>query len=306
MTRDRSRELRAQVEAWRAKRYAALRRPIGWLTLVGLSWLVEGENRVGTDARSAVRLPTGPPLAGTITVHGRELRATSAPGGFTHAAAPVEGLRLTADVDASDGVPTMLELGTLRLGVIGRGPGGVRLGLRIWDTDSPARTSFLGIDHWPVDPGWVVRARFAPAEPDTRIRVPDVIGEVSDEPSPGDVVFRRGDHRHRLRSLRGGPNGELWLVFADATSGAESYAGGRFVYTDAPDADGYVTVDFNRAYNPPCVFSPYATCPLPPDGNRLDLRVEAGEMMYRPAPGAVTPRKSTAAREPNAPDPRVD
>jgi len=275
-----------ELEAWRARRYAALRQPIGWLTLAGLSWLGEGLNRIGTDARNRVRLPAGPPHAGTLHVRGRDVRATSAPGGFTHGGLPVEGLALVADVDAPDGEPTMLELGTLRMCIIRRGPGGGRLGVRTWDTHSPARTAFAGIDHWPFDPGWVVRATFEPAADGARIGVPDVLGEVVEEYLAGQIAFERVGRSHRLRVLRGGPAGELWLVVADATNGLETCAGGRFVYSEVPDGAGpegvrTVTVDFNRAYNPPCLFSPHATCPLPPPGNRLELRVEAGEKLYR-------------------------
>jgi hypothetical protein len=262
---------RAEVEAWREGRDERLRADIGWLTLAGLGWLKPGVNRVGSDPANDVVLPGGPAEAGTVTVTDG---AASASGSFRHDGAPITDLRLVSD---ADGEPTLLELGALRLCLIERGG---RLALRTWDLDAPARRAFNGIDHWPVDPAWRLDARFE-AAPGRSVAVPDVLGTADEQPSPGDVIFEVSGTEHRLQALVGsGDRGELWLVFGDRTNGTETYAGGRFLYTDAPDADGRVVVDFNRAYNPPCVFSPYATCPLPWPANRLSIRVEAGERMY--------------------------
>jgi uncharacterized protein len=259
---------RASVEAWRRRRYAALRRDIGWLTLAGLDWLREGENRVGSAPDSDVVLPAGPPSAGTLTVD-KSGRVT-ANGALLHDRGPARDQPMVPD---TDGEPTMLELGALRLCVIRRGD---RLAVRTWDTDSEVRRTFSGIDHWPVDARWRLEARFEGA-PGRSVPVPDVIGTVDEQESPGDVVFEIDGEEHRLQALAGGDSGELWLVFADATNGVETYGGGRFLYTDAPGVDGRVVVDFNRSYNPPCVFTQYATCPLPWPANRLPIRVEAGE-----------------------------
>jgi len=272
MTTDQSH--RAVVEAWRSQRYHALRRDAGWLTLAGLAWLRPGVNRVGTDPEGEVVLPAGPNQAGTVTVSEASVVAT---GSFSHGGVPADGLQLETDRDG--GEPTLLELGALRLCVIERGG---RLAIRTWDTDSPARRDFDGIDHWPVDPAWRLAARFEPT-PGRTLRVPDVLGTIDEQESPGDLVFQVNGETHRLQALPGGDRGELWLVFADATNGAETYGGGRFVYAEPPDADGAVTLDFNRAYNPPCVFTPYATCPLPWPENRLSIRVEAGERDWRQA-----------------------
>lgn len=258
---------RSDVEEWRRARYAALRRELGWLTLAGLGWLHEGRNTVGSDPRSGVVLPSGPPFAGTMEVADGRIVAS---GVFELEGAPVDGLELKSD---SEGGPTLLALGALRLCVIDRGG---RLAVRMWDADAPARDAFAGIDHWPVDRAWQLAAHFE-ATPGRMLGVPDVLGTVDQQPSPGDVVFAAGGETHRLQALPGGDGGELWLVFSDATNGDETYGGGRFLYTRAPDGDGAVEVDFNRAYNPPCVFSPYATCPLPWPENRLPIRIEAGE-----------------------------
>jgi uncharacterized protein (DUF1684 family) len=258
---------RKSVEDWRAQRYAALRREIGWLTLVGLGWLKEGANRVGTDPAADVTLPSGPASAGTITVADGVVLAS---GEFRRAGQRVHNLSLASD---RQGEPTLLELGSLRICVIERGG---RLAVRTWDVEARALRGFVGIDHWPVDLSWRLEARFEPT-PGRTLPVPDVIGTSEEQESPGDVVFERGGVTHRLLALSGGESGELWLVFGDATNGVETYGGGRFLYTDAPATDRRLTVDFNRAYNPPCVFSPYATCPLPWPANRLPIRVEAGE-----------------------------
>jgi uncharacterized protein (DUF1684 family) len=264
-------EHRAAVEAWRRQRYAALRRETGWLTLAGLSWLRPGINRIGTDPDGEIVLPSGPASAGTVTLDEERIVAD---GLFTHGGAPADGLTLETD---ADGEPTMLELGALRLCAIERGG---RFAIRTWDTDAPGRREFHGIPHWPVDPAWRLTARFD-ATPGRMLRVPDVLGTVDEEASPGDLVFEMEGEWHRLQALPGGEAGELWLVFADATNGNETYGGGRFLYSGEPSAGGTVELDFNRAYNPPCVFSPYATCPLPWPENRLRIRIEAGERAYK-------------------------
>ncbi len=259
----------AEVEAWRAGRYAHLRQDHSWLTLAGLGWLKPGVNRVGSAADADVVLPSGPAEAGTVTLTDR---GPVADGSFTHDGRPVTGLPLETD---ANGEPTLLELGPLHLCVIERGG---RLAIRTWDTESARRRDFTGVDHWPVDPAWRLVARYEPT-PGTTLAVPDVLGFVEEEPSPATVAFGIADDTYRLQGLQGGPNGELWLVFADATNGHETYGGGRFLYTPAPEPDGTVIVDFNRAYNPPCVFSPYATCPLPWPANHLPIRIEAGERL---------------------------
>jgi uncharacterized protein len=265
----------AEVEAWRAERYRRLRQPMSWLTLVGLEWLREGDNRLGSAPDVELRLPSGPTLAGRIALDAGRATATGEPGSeLTHDGEPVAGLELVSDLDAPDAAgPTLLELGSLRMCLVRRGD---RFGLRVWDTDAAALREFDGIAHYPIDPAWRLVARFEPGAPGETFALPDVLGEIEDEPLPGTVVFDAGGTECRIKAIGAG-EGQLWLVFGDATNGETTYRGGRFVYTDAPRADGTVTVDFNRAYNPPCVFSPFATCPLPPAENRLPIRIEAGE-----------------------------
>jgi hypothetical protein len=280
-------DLRRSVEAWRAQRHAALRRPMSWLTLVGLDFLAEGRNRIGSDPGNEVMLPGGPPLAGVIELRDGVATASSVDGGFLVDGVPVDGVELVSDHDETEERPaTTLEIGSLRVRLIRRGAARERFGLRTWDVEAPVRDAFTGVPHWPIDPAWVVEARFEPAEPGATLTVPDVLGDLLEETTPGAVIFGVAGTPCRIDAVEGGDAGELWLIFGDATNGTETYGGGRFLYTSAPRPDGLVTVDFNRAYNPPCVFSPYATCPLPPAGNRLDVRVEAGELLFTPPAGA--------------------
>jgi uncharacterized protein len=263
---------RAEVEAWRRDRYEALRRDRGWLTLAGLNWLRRGESRLGSAPDNDIVLPGGPEHAGTFTLTDDGVVAD---GGFLHDGEPARGLALLDDQDP-EAEATELELDNLRLIVIRRGD---RLGVRTWDLAAPLRRDFDGVDHWPVDPAWRLDGRVDPT-PGRTLHVPDVLGTGSDEGSPGDVVFHIAGEEHRLQALPGGEGGDLWLVFGDATNGRETYAGGRFLYTGPPDEGGRVTLDFNRSYNPPCVFTPYATCPLPWPANRMPVRIEAGERTF--------------------------
>jgi uncharacterized protein (DUF1684 family) len=252
---------RAEVDAWRERRYSLLRRDLGWLTLAGFAWLRDGPNRIGSSPEADVLLADGPPSAGVIDVDGTSARVVD---GFGHAG-PL--------VTDSPGEPTILEVGALRVCVLERGG---RLALRTWDLEAEARRTFGGIPHFPVDPVWHIEAQLH-ATPGRTIDVPDVLGIVEATASPATLAFDIGGTPVTLEALEGGPDGELWLVFGDRTNGDGTYGGGRFLYTAPPAGDRTVVIDFNLAYNPPCVFSPYATCPLPWPANRLPERIEAGE-----------------------------
>ncbi|HEX6473541.1 MAG TPA: DUF1684 domain-containing protein [Candidatus Limnocylindria bacterium] len=267
----------AAVRQWREVRDERLRSPDGWLTLVGLYWLEQGENRLGSDPSSPIFLPGSgrPAAAGTIVVEGDAARLVDAAPELRVAGAAAADGPLADDRSEE---PTVLELGDLRMFVICRG--GDRLALRVRDRVAPALEAFTGIQHFPIDIGWRVTGRLEPEESDEPMEIVDVTGIVTREASPGRVAFERDGQTWRLRALDGG-NGKLWLVFGDATNGGETYGGGRFLYTEPVGADGSVVADFNLAYNPPCVFSPYATCPLPAAENRMPLRIEAGELLYR-------------------------
>jgi uncharacterized protein (DUF1684 family) len=266
---------RREIESWRATRDAGLKAPDGWLTLVGLFWLEEGDNRFGSDPANRVVLPAGksPAFAGTLVRHGDTVTVRSAAGaGLESDGRPVTELAIDA---GAKGKPTLLRIGSVSFFVIKRGD---RIGIRVRDSASPVLAAFHGVPTFPADPGWRVSARFEAHSQPKPIPIANVLGQVSNEPSPGEVVFERGGKTYRLDALAG-DDGGLFLIFGDQTNGRATYGAGRFLDTEAP-RDGKVTVDFNKAYNPPCAFTAFATCPLPPRQNRLATAVTAGEKKY--------------------------
>jgi len=270
----------AVIERERADREARLRDPMGWLSLVGLHWLAPGLQRFGggADNEIVLRAEAGevPPTAGTIEVSGDRVTVHPGPG----AALTVDGQPLASALELADDeadTPTVVELASLRLVLIRRGESG--LALRVRDTSAPVLRTFAGLDYFDIDRRWRLTGRLQRADPVATIPVPDVLGNVRAERSPGAVEFDVRGRTYRLHALEAGPDA-LWLIFADGTSGHETYGAGRFLVTGSVQPDDTVELDFNLAYNPPCVFSPYATCPLPPSGNRLDIRIEAGERMW--------------------------
>ncbi len=265
-----------EVESWHQGRIERLQGAGSWLTLVGLTWLEEGESTCGSDPESAVVLPPSTPRrAGTFHVAGGKVELAAAAGaGVKSLGKDVERLAL---VDDSGGTPTLLEIGSVTFHVIRRGE---RLGVRIKDSESATRTGFQGIERYPVSWDWRLEARFEPYDPPKPIPVPTAIGTIDDQSSPGAVVFQvPGGGTHRLDALPGADDDELFLVFGDTTNGSETYGGGRFLYANLSE-EGTLVVDFNKSYNPPCAFTAYATCPLPPQQNRLDVPVRAGEKNY--------------------------
>jgi uncharacterized protein len=259
----------AALLAWRAERERRLRAADGWLTVAGLFWLKEGTNRIGTAPGSEVLLPAGaaPPLVGTIDRRGARLALAVTPGVTVLAGgAPVSASELRAG-DA-------LTVGRLTLIVLERGG---RLGLRLRDPEHPARKAWKGLTWFPVAPRLRLVARFAP-HPDRRtLPVPNVLGDLVPMANPGRVLFDLGGRTHALEAVLEAPGAtELLLVFADGTTGKTTYPGGRFLYTELP-VNGRVVLDFNRAESPPCAYTAFATCPLPPRQNRLEVPITAGE-----------------------------
>ncbi len=267
---------RAEIEKWRAGRIERLRREDGWLTLVGLFWLEEGENRFGSDPSNRVILPqeTEPRFMGSIELSKGSARVQVNRGiDVRHDGKPVTSITLKSD---AEGEPTILKHGTLSFYIIQRGE---RLGLRVKNSQSSTRLAFRGIDSFAVDARWRFEARFEPYIPPKLIPVPNVLGTVDQEKSPGALLFEYQGRSYRLDPVIEAGTEDLFIIFGDSTNGHETYGGGRFLYA-APPVKGRTVVDFNKAYNPPCVFTPYATCPLPPSQNRLPIRIEAGEKSY--------------------------
>ena len=282
---------RAAVEEVRAQRETRLRDPMGWLSLVGLHWLEHGTQQFGSSPTNDIVLQAEdgevPPVAGTLEWTGDHIILHPAQG----AALTVDGRSVvdgTELIDDQAEAPTTLELASLRLVVIRRGEG--RVALRVRDTSAPALRSFMGLSCFEIDPRWRLVGGLVRAEPGATIPVPDVVGDILAEPTPGVVEFTVRGRPYRLDALEAMP-GHLSLIFRDGTSGHETYGGGRFLTSGAVEPDDSVEIDFNLAYNPPCVFSPYATCPLPPERNSLSLRITAGEKVWGLDHGAPGPTR---------------
>jgi uncharacterized protein (DUF1684 family) len=266
-----------EIKKWHDERAAEIKSEDGWLALVGLFWLKEGENKMGSDPSNSIVLPQGkaPKVAGSVWLEKGSVRLDALPdSGITHAGQPVTTLALQSD---ADGAQTVLNLGSLSFYVIKRSE---NFGIRLKDKESPERLRFAGLDYYPADPKWRLEARLEPYNPPKAIPVTNVLGMVEEMTSPGAVVFEVAGKTYRLDAVEEKGSKQLFLIFADATTGRETYGAGRYLYADPPDDEGTVVVDFNRAYNPPCAFTNYATCPLPPSQNRLALRIDAGEKTY--------------------------
>jgi uncharacterized protein (DUF1684 family) len=264
------------ITTWRSERVARLTQPQGWLSLVGLHWLERGRHRAGRDPGNDIVLATGPAHLGTFEFDGEKVvfDAAADANAWIGDVLATDPVPMPAD---SSGAPATLTLddGNATLQVIERGG---RFGLRVRDARAATRSGFVGIENFPIDAGWRFDARFEPHPDGKTIEIANVLGQLEPMRNPGAVVFERDGKSYRLEAVDEG-DGELFLIFADRTNGAQSYGAGRFLYAAAPVA-GRTVVDFNQAYNPPCAFNAYSTCPLPPPENRLDLAVTAGEKKY--------------------------
>ena len=264
----------AEIDRWHHNREASLKADGGWLTVAGLFWLKDGKNTVGTDKASDIVLPmnSAPAAVGEFTFHEGQTRFEAAPG----VKVTVDGKPAISEMLKPDsaGEPDVLQVDDLTMFVIHRGN---RFGIRLKDRNSEMRKAFTGLKFFPPDESYRVRAKFVPYNPPKMIPIPNILGETEEEASLGYVEFTLNGHPCRLDPVTEGES--LFFIFKDLTSGKETYPPGRFLNTEMPK-DGEVTIDFNKAYNPPCAFTPFATCPLPPKQNQLAVRIEAGELRY--------------------------
>ena len=277
-----SRDFAAAQTTWRNERRDALLAPGGWTSLVGLHWIDRGSHFVGSAPGNGIRLAMGPPQLGMLVLDDGKVRFTPDPA----ANVAIDGEASTGAVDLrSDGDPAgpsavTFDAGKGKATVIERAG---RLALRVRHAEAPTRVHFVGLDYWPADRAWVAAGHFVPHPPGKTLQIASIIGNVDEVPNPGAVEFTRDGKTFRIEALDEGED-TLFLVFADRTNGHGSYGAGRFLDIPRPDAQGNVQVDFNHAYNPPCAFTAFATCPLPPPENRLDLSITAGEKAYRKSP----------------------
>lgn len=263
---------------WRIQRQEKLTAPDGWSSLIGLHWLTLKSHYVGSSARSGIRLAMGPESMGMFTRDGNRVFFTPEPGvPLTLDDEPLSAGRVELK-DDSTGAPSVVgfDEGKGKLTVIERA--GNRA-LRVKHADAPTRLDFKGLEYWPPSRDWRVEATFVPHPAGTTLPIATIIGTTENTPNPGALEFQRDGKTFRIEALDQGGD-TLSLIIADRTSGHETYGAGRYLDVPRPDAKGKVVIDFNRAYNPPCAFTPFATCPLPPNENRLDLAITAGEKRY--------------------------
>ena len=275
-----------EIADWREGRLQRLTKPNSWLALVGMHWIEVGKTRVGAAADNGTRLAAGPPKIGLVSLDrdgnieftpeaGAEILIDGQP-----ASGPV---KLISD---ADGTPTVVGFnkGDARFIVIKRGG---KYALRVHDALAPTRMNFPGIPSFDVDPAFRFNARFTAHPPGKKIDIVNILSMVEPMDNPGTVTFEKDGKSFTLEAVDEGDH-KLFLIYADRTSGHESYAAARFLYAEYPDATGMTVVDFNKGYNPPCAFSQFSTCPMPPLSNRLDLAITAGEKKpYKPGAAAV-------------------
>ncbi len=263
---------KTEVEEWRSQREDRLKSDEGWLTVAGLYWLNEGENHFGTDPLNDFVLPEGsaPAQVGIFDYRKGEVSVRIEPGlDVTQHGKPIEKATLkTGSEDA-------ISIGDLKLWVHYSGE---RLAIRLRDLNSSLRKDFTGLHWFPITEKYRVDARFVPYEEPRDLEMVNVLGDVETFKSPGYVTFELGGKKFELQASRGNDE-RLSFVFRDLTSSKETYPAARFLVGTRVD-EFTVDLDFNKAYNPPCAFNPYTTCPIPPKGNRLPIRIEAGEMRY--------------------------
>jgi uncharacterized protein (DUF1684 family) len=273
----------AKEEAdFRANREARLKKPDGWLSVAGLFWLHDGEMTVGSDAKSDIVLPAGTPVrAGVLTMKTGSVTFEPAAGAkdIRIDDKPAVKMVLKPDTDQNTDV---LQAGRVALTIIKRGE---KTGVRMRDPEAATRLNFTGCKWFPASETWKVKAKWVAYPSPKKIKITNILGMTDEEPSPGYAEFTHAGKMLRLEPVE--EDGELSFMFKDLTSDVTTYAPGRFLDTEMPK-NGFVTLDFNQAYNPPCAFTAYATCPLPPKQNALPIAVEAGEKKYgnHPAGGS--------------------
>lgn len=265
-----------QINQWHQKRVERLTSADGWMSLAGLFWLQEGENTFGADSSNDIIFPKkAPDFIGTLILKDGNIIVRILPDAkILHDEESVKEIPMTTD---ADGEPTILSYGTLSWYVIKRSND---FAVRLKDSDNPIIKSFHGIERYPVDPAWRLQAAFETYNPQKSISVPTILGTIDEEPSPGALIFKIQNKAYRLDVIGELDDDQFFVIFGDETNKTETYESGRYVYVDTPGSNGKTTIDFNKAYNPPCAFTVFATCPFPPQQNILPVKITAGEKRY--------------------------
>ena len=264
----------SEIEQWHAKRIENLKTEDSWLNLVGLFWLKPGENKFGSTKDNNIVFPAkAPGYIGTFTLNDSIVTIKVLPGvRVLFNDLEVSEMPMQNDLRQN---PTILQLGSFKWFIIKRGE---RYGVRLRDLDAPLLKEFKGIGRFPIDKDWRIEAAIVPYDPPKKIMVPNILGDSDEEVVSGTLVFKIANKEFSLDPIDRGDR--LFIIFADETNGETTYGAGRFLYTNKADSSGKVILDFNKAYNPPCVFTKYATCPLPPEQNRLGIKITAGEKSF--------------------------
>jgi len=267
-----------EIEEWRQRRITNLTKTDGWLSLIGLFWLKEGNNSFGGAESNYLDFPDQkvPPEMGIFVLDKGKVTIqifNNLP--VLSEGKPIQFLEMQSDEGKN---PTVLSYGSLSWLLIKRGD---RYGIRLRDSDNENIRNFQGIENFAIDPAWKVEAKFEPYSPPKKISVPNILGMVDEETCPGTLIFEKNGQSFRLDPIAESGDRQWFIIFSDLTNGPETYGAGRFLYIDPPDENGKAFIDFNKAYNPPCAFTLYATCPLPPEQNHLEIRITAGEKRYQ-------------------------
>ena len=273
------------TKAWRVKRFDAIAGPDGWSTLAGLFWLDSARYTVGSSDRSTIKLPSDntPASLGTLTIDGTTVHFSTAGGAkVLHDSAAIDTITIATD---KSGKATVLRAGSVTYRVIERGG---RMALRVKDSSYVLRRDFKGLDYYPLDTAYRVMAHLVPHATPRTLRIMNVLGQTEEYRSPGMLEFSlHGVPYHITASFEGKDTTQYFVIFRDATSRDSTYPAGRFMYATLVDSAGNTLLDFNRAYNPPCAFTAFATCPLPPKENVLAVPVSAGELRYKGPHGST-------------------
>lgn len=264
----------AEIQKFQQEREAVLKTDTGWLTIAGLFFLSQPSTTFGSDPLNDIVLPAGAPdRAGTFELKGGKVSVKAEPGvAFMLDGKPVTEKQLTSD---GEGPPDRLTLGDLQLWVHQSGD---RPSIRLRDKNSKLRKMFAGTRWFPINAAYKVEGTYTPYAKPKIVAVPNILGDIDKMPVPGIVSFTVNGQEMKMEPIAEPGDKEFWFVFRDLTSGHETYPAARFLYMPAP-VNGKMTIDFNQAQNPPCAYTPYATCPLPFETNRLKTRIEAGEKM---------------------------
>jgi len=265
-----------EINEWDQKRINRLKADDGWLNLVGRFWLKQGESTFGSakDNDIVVESSKLPEHIGSFIFEDSVVTFRALDG--VNVMLGDMSVKEIVLVDDQKSDVTVLQIGSVKFNLIVRN---TLYGIRFRDLNSDLVKNFKGVERFPIDESWKIAAKLEAYNPVKEIDVPNVLGQISKEKCPGAVVFERDGKTHRIDAVDEGGD-RFFLIIADQTSGEETYGGGRFMYVNKPDSTGTILLDFNKAYNPPCVFTKYATCPLPPLQNYLKLKIEAGEKVY--------------------------